>query len=119
MPVRVGFTEYRRQLLQRELDRVVGMMPQLGVEKVFLIGSFAREQTGPDSNLNLVILHEAASDYKFGRREDFFSYHLDPQVATDFVVYTLGEFQVESQGNASLRYALGRGRVVYDAESPS
>ncbi|MFQ5880690.1 MAG: nucleotidyltransferase domain-containing protein [Dehalococcoidia bacterium] len=113
MPVRMGFTEYRRQLLEKELERLVEEMPRLGIPKVILVGSFARGQTGPDSDLNLVILHD--TEYGFGRRQDFFSYHLDPQVAMHFVVYTPKEFEEESLANASLRYALERGRVVYES----
>ena len=113
MPIRIGFTEHRRHLLEKELARIIEEMPQLGVQKVILIGSFARGEIGPASNINLVIVHDI--EYRFGRREDFFSYHLNPQIAMDFVVYTPQEFEVESGANASLRYALERGRVVYEA----
>ena len=116
MPVRLGFTEYRRQMLERELARIIEMMPQLGIQKVFLTGSYSRGDLRPESNLNLVIVQETARDYQFGRREDFFSYHLNPDVAMDFVVYTPEEFDLERQTNPSLRYVLERGRVVYEAE---
>lgn len=114
MPVRIGFSEYRRQMLEKELARIIDLMPQLGIQKVILTGSYARGETGPDSNLNLVIVQETARGYQFGRREDFFSYHLNPEVAMDYVVYTPEEFDQESESNPSLRYALERGRVVYE-----
>lgn len=114
MPVRIGFTEFRRQMLEKELARVIGLMPQLGIQKVILTGSHARGETSPGSNLNLVIVQESARGYQYGRREDFFSYHLNPEVAMDYVVYTPEEFEEESISNPSLRYALERGRVVYD-----
>ena len=114
MPVRVGFIEYRRQSLEKELARIVEDMPRLGIRKVFLVGDLARGRIGPASNLTLVIIH--GTEYGFGRREDFFSYHLEPMVGMEFLVYTPQEFEIESQTNPSLRYALERGRVVYDSE---
>ncbi len=116
MPVRIGFAEFRRQMLDKDLARVLALMPQLGIQKVILTGSHARGQTKPGSNLNLVIVQESARDYQYGRREDFFSYHLNPEVAMDYVVYTPEEFEEESLNNPSLRYALERGRVVYESE---
>ena len=79
MAVRIGFTEYRRQMLEKELARIVSLMPQLGIQKVILTGSQARGETNPGSNLNLVIVQESARGYQYGRREDFFSYHLNPR----------------------------------------
>ncbi len=116
MPVRIGFTEFRRQMLEKELTRVVGLMPQLGIQKVVLTGSHGRGSVNPGSNLNLVIVQETARGYQYGRREDFFSYHLNPEVAMDYVVYTPEEFEEESVNNPSLRYAVERGRVVYESE---
>ena len=116
MPVRIGFAEYRRRMLEKELDRIVGLMPQLGIQKVVLTGSYARGATTPGSNLNLVIVQETARGYQYGRREDFFSYHLNPEVAMDYVVYTPEEYEQESISNPTLRYALERGRVVYESE---
>ena len=115
MPARVGFLNYRRQLLEAELERISGAFPQLGVQKVLLTGSVARGEIGPSSNLNLVIVQDSARGYEFGRRQDFFSYHLDPSIAMDFTVYTPEEFEVERQSNATLRYALERGRLVYES----
>ncbi len=116
MAVRIGFTEYRRQMLDKELTRIVGLMPQLGIQKVILTGSHARGATGPGSDLNLVVIQETARGYQYGRREDFFSYHLNPEVGMNYVVYTPEEFEEESLSNPSLRYALERGRVVYESE---
>ena len=119
MPVRIGFTEYRRQMLEKELSRIVALMPQLGIRKVVLTGSHARGSINPGSDLNFVIVQESARGYQYGRREDFFSYHLNPEVAMDYVVYTPEEFEEESLTNPSLRYALERGRVVYESEPTS
>ena len=38
MPMRVGFGEFRRQMLERDLEAIEEMIPILGVEKVILTG---------------------------------------------------------------------------------
>jgi predicted nucleotidyltransferase len=106
-------------MLEKELGRIVALMPQLGIRKVVLTGSHARGSINPGSDLNFVIVQESARGYQYGRREDFFSYHLNPEVAMDYVVYTPEEFEEESLTNPSLRYALERGRVVYESEPTS
>jgi hypothetical protein len=33
MSVRIGFSQYRKQMLEKELDNIMGLLPQLGVER--------------------------------------------------------------------------------------
>ena len=37
MPMRVGFVQYRMKLLQEELDKIIAMLPQLGVRRAILL----------------------------------------------------------------------------------
>ncbi len=91
MPMRVGFSQYRKDLLERELATIEKMLPTLGVEKVILVGDMVNGDCGPDSAIELIFVHD--TDRPFGRRADFFSYHLDSQVAVDTQVYTPEEFE--------------------------
>ena len=75
MPVRVGFTQYRREMLERELQRVQDLLPSLGVEKVILTGDMATGDYAPDSRIELIIVQK--TELPFGRRADFFSNHFD------------------------------------------
>ena len=69
MPMRVGFAEFRRQMLERDLEAIEEMIPILGVEKVILTGDMAAEDYSPDTKIELVIVHN--TEYSFGRRRRF------------------------------------------------
>lgn len=111
MPVRIGFARYRRQALEQELDRISAMMPQLGVQKCILIGDLATERVGPESSLDLIMVQDVPGN--FTRRMDFFTSHLDPMLATNFLVYGPEEFQSLKERSPFLRNALQMGRVIY------
>ena len=86
MPVRIGFTRFRKEMLEKELENITNLMPQLGVELVYLTGDMVSGDISPDSRIDLVAVHD--TDAAFGRRADFFSYHLSSMVAVDCQVYT-------------------------------
>ena len=113
LPVRIGFAAYRQGALEAELDRVAEMIPQLGVQRAILIGDLAAGRVGPESSLDLVMVMEVQGS--FTRRMDFFTSHLGPMVATNYFVYTPGEFEGLQHTNLFLRNALKGGRTVYEA----
>ena len=90
MPMVFGFATHRRQQLEAEFLRIAGSMRQLGAERFWLAGDLARETVGPESELELLVVHE--TEQPFHRRSDFFQTHLRPQVGTSFIVYTPDEF---------------------------
>lgn len=85
-----GFATHRRQQLEAEFLRIAGAMRQLGAERFWLAGDLARNTLGPESELELLIVHE--TERPFHHRSDFFQTHLRPQVGTSFIVYTPDEF---------------------------
>jgi predicted nucleotidyltransferase len=111
--MRVGFTSFRKQMLERELDRIIEIMPILGIEKAILVGDMVTGKYSPDSQIDLVIVHK--TDRPFGRRADFFSYHLNSSVAVDTQVYTPEEFETLKETNPTLRQVVEKGRVIFDA----
>ena len=113
MPVRIGFSRYRRQSLERELERISEMFPQLGVERAILIGDMAADEVGPESSLDLIMVQDIPGN--FTRRMDFFTSHLGPMLATNFLVYTPEEFDTLKEANPSLRNAIRHGRVIYES----
>ena len=113
MPARAGFSKYRALVLEQELERITEMMPQLGVQQAILIGDLASGQVGPESSLDLVMVIDIEG--KFTRRMDFFTSHLGPMLATNFLVYTPDEFQSLKETNIFLRSALQTGRTVYES----
>ncbi len=90
MPMVFGFATHRRQQLEAEFLRIAGEMRQLGAERFWLAGDLARGEVRPDSELELLVVHD--TDQPWHRRSDFFQTHLRPQVGATFVVYTPDEF---------------------------
>lgn len=90
MPMVFGFVTHRKRQLEAEFLRIAGSMRQLGAERFWLAGDLARDALRPDSELELLVIHE--TDQPFRRRSDFFQTHLRPQVGTSFIVYTPDEF---------------------------
>ena len=113
MPVRVGFAEFRKQILERELEGIQALLPTLGVEKVILTGDMVTGDYSPDSRIDLIVLQK--TDLRFGRRADFFSWHLNSSVAVDTQVYTPEEFERCRETLPALKQACERGRVIFDA----
>jgi hypothetical protein len=64
-------------------------LPQLGVERAWLLGDLDPESVRPESELTLVLAHNTTEP--FHRRADFFTTHLRPTVGTRFIVYTEAE----------------------------
>ena len=113
MPMRVGFSEFRKKMLERELGNIEAIMPQLGVEKVILTGDMAAGDFHPDTRIELIIVHQ--TDYPFGRRADFFSYHLESSVEIEANVYTPQEFETLREKLPALNRACKEGREIYNA----
>ena len=114
MPVRIGFTQFRKQMLERELENIENLLPQLGVEKVYLSGDMVSGDISPDSRIDLIVVQD--TDSTFGRRADFFSYHLSSMVSVDCQVYTPGEFEDLKETLPALAIAIKHGRMIYSAE---
>jgi predicted nucleotidyltransferase len=113
MPMRVGFTQFRKQMLERELQTIIETLPSLGVEKVILTGDAATGDYRPDSRIELVVVHK--TEYSFGRRADFFSYHLGSSVEIDTQVYTPEEFETLRDTLPALVRACKEGREIFNA----
>ena len=113
MPMRVGFAQFRKQMLERELESIQETLPMLGVEKVILTGEVAAGEFTPESRIELIVVHD--TDRPFGRRSDFFSYHLGSSVEIDTQVYTPEEFEELKNTLPALRRAINEGREIFNA----
>ncbi len=113
MPMRVGFTKFRKEMLERELASIEQMLPTLGVEKVILTGDMITGRYSPDSRIDLIVVQK--TDLTFGRRSDFFSYHLGSYIGVDTQVYTPEEFEALRDTLPALHSACEKGRVIFDA----
>lgn len=113
MPMRVGFIKFRREMMEQELEEMIGVMPTLGIQKAILIGDMVTGDYSPSSSIDFVFVHE--TDRPFGRRADFFSYHIGAQVGMTAQVFTPEEFDELQDTLPALYQACKRGRVVFDA----
>lgn len=112
MPMRVGFSEFRRRILERDLETIVETLPILGVEKVILVGDMAAGDFHPDTRIEMVVVHD--TEQPFGRRADFFSYHLDSSVEIDTLVYTPAEFEGLRESLPALHRVCKEGREIFN-----
>ena len=90
MPMMFGFARRRQELLEAELQRILGEVLPFGALRMYVIGDLARGQTKPDTELELVVVQ--VTDEPYQRRADFWVTHLRPRVGTRFLVYTPEEF---------------------------
>ncbi len=113
MPMRVGFIQYRRQMMEQQLAEMMDVFPTLGIDKAILIGDMVSGDYSPASTIDFVFVHD--TDRPFGRRADFFAYHIGSQVGMRAQVYTPAEFEELQETLPALYEACKRGRVVFDA----
>jgi predicted nucleotidyltransferase len=111
MPMMFGFASQRKKMLESELERFIQEMPQLGMSKMWLIGSMALGRAAVDSELELVVLQE--TDEPWRNRADFWTTHLRPRVGVQFNVFTPAEFEELADRDPLLRTALHQGEQVY------
>ncbi len=113
MPMRVGFADQRRMMLEAELERIRSELPLLGIERAYLIGRFANGEVGPETGLDLLIVQR--TDEPFHRRADFFTNHVVPRLDVSWFVYTPEEFEHLEDGDPLVRDALRLGEEIYAA----
>ena len=107
----------RRALLERELQRFVEILRRdYRPLKVLLFGSLATDDTGPWSDIDLVVIKE--TDQRFLDRAKEVIRLLRPRVGVDILVYTPQEFELMSRDRQFVRTEiLRKGRVLYERRS--
>ena len=111
MPMMLGFSAQRRQLLDAELERFAEELPPLGVYRAYLTGDVAVRKIEPDTELELVLVQDTVEP--FHRRSDFFVSHLRPSVGARFLVYTPDEFEELESIDPVLVEATMHGEVIF------
>jgi predicted nucleotidyltransferase len=102
----------RQALLERELERIVQVLRQVGAQRIILFGSAAREDVAAWSDLDLiVVLH---SDLPFIKRLGVLYERIEPRVGLDLLAYTPQEFDAIRE-RPFIQQALQEGRVLYEA----
>lgn len=101
-------------LLKSELSRLCEELKNLGVERIILFGSTARNEIGLYSDIDLIVVLD--SQESFLERIETIYKALRPRAAVDMVVYTPDEFAAVKDRNPFLKQALQEGIVIYEKE---
>ncbi|MEA3396277.1 MAG: nucleotidyltransferase domain-containing protein [Chloroflexota bacterium] len=113
MKIREQLLQRRRThivTLQQELARLVKESVALGVQRIVLFGSMAREEAGLFSDLDLLIVWD--TPLSFLERTVALYRALQPQVAVDLLVYTPAEM-IRMKNRPFIHHVLEQGEVLY------
>ena len=104
----------RWTLLNAELQRYLRLLRErYAPEQIILFGSLATEETGPWSDIDLVIIKQ--TDKSFLERTKEVMQLLRPKVGVDIFVYTPAEFRQLCQERPFFRREiLQKGKVLYE-----
>jgi uncharacterized protein len=113
MPFRVGLAEKRKEVLEKELGRILPLLINLGAKKIILFGSLSVGKVHRSSDIDLVVVRE--SNQRFLDRLDELYQAVKPNYGIDLFVYTPEEFEEMSVTNPFLRKTIKEGRLLYEA----
>lgn len=113
MPFKIGPDRDRLDRLNREIERMVALFPDLGVQKALLFGSAARGDVIGTSDIDLILIKE--TDKRFIDRVEEALLALEPAVDLDVLVYTPAEFEDLLESSPFVQAAVRDGRVLYEA----
>ncbi len=102
----------RQTLLERELERAVLVLRQMGAQRIIIFGSVARSEIGAWSDLDLIVVLD--SELPFIKRLGLLYEQIQPRVGLDLLAYTPQEFEALRE-RPFMRQALQEGRVLYEA----
>jgi len=100
-----------KELLEKELKRMVSILGQLGAEKVILFGSYARGVADLFTDIDLIVVMN--SNLPFVERTALIYRELTPRVASDILVYIPQEW-LNMQNHPFIQNALREGNLLYE-----
>ncbi|HIH45309.1 MAG TPA: nucleotidyltransferase domain-containing protein [Candidatus Methanoperedenaceae archaeon] len=103
----------RRRALKNELKRVVNELKKAGVERIILFGSLARDDIGPASDIDLLVVHK--TEKRFMERLTELYEIINPRYAIDILVYTPSEFAEMKEKSIFVKRILREGELLYEA----
>jgi predicted nucleotidyltransferase len=104
--------EAQRQALWAEARRLASAAAVLGMQRVILFGSLARDEAGAFSDLDLLIVWQTPLGFLERTVEAYRL--LRPRLAADLLVYTPEELQ-HMRETPLIRRVLEEGKVLYEA----
>jgi predicted nucleotidyltransferase len=103
----------RRSALKNELKRVVKELKKAGVKRIILFGSLAKDDVGPASDIDLLVVQETKK--RFMERLIELYEIINPRYALDLLVYTPSEFEEMKENTIFVKKILREGELLYEA----
>ncbi|CAG0966772.1 hypothetical protein METP3_01194 [Methanosarcinales archaeon] len=103
----------RRRALKSELKRVVNELKKAGVERIILFGSLAKDDIGPESDIDLLVVQETKKRF-MDRLSELYEV-INPRYALDLLVYTPLEFNEMKENTTFIKKILSEGKLLYEA----
>ncbi len=114
MPIVFGFSNHRKNCLEKELSKFSNESRQLGAKSLAVFGDFTLSKIKPDTSLDLLIIQE--TNEIFINRDEFWITHLRPSVHTRFFVYTPGEYNELSDNNYVINNIKNSMEIIFQDE---
>ncbi len=102
----------RRKALKNELIRVVDELKKAGAKRIILFGSLAKDDIGPASDIDLLVVQETKK--RFIERLGELYELIDPKYALDLLVYTPSEFDEMKKKSIFVKQILREGKLLYE-----
>ncbi|HEY9246164.1 MAG TPA: nucleotidyltransferase domain-containing protein [Candidatus Methanoperedens sp.] len=103
----------RRNALKIELVRAVEELKKAGVKRIILFGSLAKDEIGPASDIDLLVVQETKK--RFIERLGELYELINPKYALDLLVYTPSEFNEMKKKSTFIKQILREGKLLYEA----
>jgi predicted nucleotidyltransferase len=103
--------------LPDEAYRIAQRLRQLSPERIYVFGSYARGQVGPDSDLDFLVVVPQSSKSRYERAVEAHRLLRGLHFPTDIIVLTRAEWEKELKAPCSLSSTVLREGVALDGQS--
>jgi len=103
----------RRRALKSELKRVVNELKKAGVKRIILFGSLAKDDIGPASDIDLIVVLETKKRF-LDRLSELYEV-INPRYALDLLVYTPSEYDEMKENSIFIKRIINEGELLYEA----
>jgi hypothetical protein len=114
LPIVFGFSNHRKNCLERELSKFSNESKQLGAKSLGVFGDYPLGKITPDTPLDLIIIQE--TEKEFINRDEFWITHLRPSVHTRFFVYTPEEYKNLNTHNYTIKIIKQSLEIIFQDE---
>lgn len=102
----------RKIKLSKSLDSLILQLKDFGAIKIYIFGSFIRDEIDVNSDLDLLVI--MPSD-KTGKKWITFIYsNIKRDISSDIIVFNENEFKNQIPSNSFLENIINSGRLVYE-----